>query len=165
MSEIANIVEQAWFTRYPWPTQIIFDRGSEFMAKFAQTFTLDICLLQSKLTFAPIITLHYGLFWSSQSIFCRAFNRVPGSAWLVSLANIYISWSKLFYQRYMVKSGLDHNNFLGPCDVPRVSQYRLAAHLSSAVVLYSFLFWSAKSVLRPSITWSQVLPCFHIKVT
>ena len=56
----------------------------------------------------------------------------------------------------MVKSGLDHNNFLGPCDVPRVSQYRLAAHLSSAVVLYSFLFWSAKSVLRPSITWSQV---------
>merc|ERR1712172_200257 len=59
---------------------------------------------------------------------------------------------------YMVKSGLDHNNFLGPCDVPRVSQYRLAAHLSSAVVLYSFLFWSAKSVLRPSITWSQVTP-------
>merc|ERR1711973_814641 len=52
----------------------------------------------------------------------------------------------------------DHNNFLGPCDVPRVSQYRLAAHLSSAVVLYSFLFWSAKSVLRPSITWSQVTP-------
>merc|ERR1712211_178594 len=51
---------------------------------------------------------------------------------------------------YMVKSGLDHNNFLGPCDVPRVSQYRLAAHLSSAVVLYSFLFWSAKSVLTPS---------------
>merc|ERR1712107_698939 len=59
---------------------------------------------------------------------------------------------------YMVKSGLDHNNFLGPCDVPRVSQYRLAAHLPSAVVLYSFLFWSAKSVLRPSITWSQVTP-------
>jgi len=59
---------------------------------------------------------------------------------------------------YMVKSGLDHNNFLGPCDVPRVSQYRLAAHLSSAVVLYSLLFWSAKSVLRPSITWTQVTP-------
>merc|ERR1719187_2703085 len=59
---------------------------------------------------------------------------------------------------YMVKSGLEHENFLGPCDVPRVSQYRLAAHLSSAVVLYSFLFWSAKSVLRPSITWSQVTP-------
>jgi len=51
---------------------------------------------------------------------------------------------------YMVKSGLDHNNFLGPSDVPRVSQYRLAAHLSSAVVLYSFLFWNAKDILRPA---------------
>jgi hypothetical protein len=28
---IANIAEQQWFSRYPWPTQIIFDRGSEFM--------------------------------------------------------------------------------------------------------------------------------------
>ncbi len=34
----------------------------------------------------------------------------------------------------MVKSGLDHANFEGPSDVPRVSQYRLAAHLSAAMV-------------------------------
>ena len=33
--EIANIVEQTWFTRYAWPNQIIFDRGSKFMAEFA----------------------------------------------------------------------------------------------------------------------------------
>jgi transposase InsO family protein len=31
---IANIIEQTWFSRYPWPTQIIFDRGSEFMGEF-----------------------------------------------------------------------------------------------------------------------------------
>jgi transposase InsO family protein len=30
---IANIVEQEWFSRYPWPTQITFDRGSEFMGQ------------------------------------------------------------------------------------------------------------------------------------
>merc|ERR1719391_973713 len=61
---------------------------------------------------------------------------------------------------YMVKSGLDHNNFLGPSDVPRVSQYRLAAHLSSAVVLYSFLFWNAKEILKPAFKFnpSQVTP-------
>jgi len=61
---------------------------------------------------------------------------------------------------YMVKSGLDHNNFLGPSDVPRVSQYRLAAHLSSAVVLYSVLFWNAKEILFPSwrISPHQVTP-------
>jgi cytochrome c oxidase assembly protein subunit 15 len=62
---------------------------------------------------------------------------------------------------YMVKSGLDHKNFLGPSDVPRVSQYRLAAHLSSAVVLFSVLFWNAKSVLRPSLTWDKVTPALN----
>jgi len=28
---IANVVEQYWLTRYPWPTRITFDRGSEFI--------------------------------------------------------------------------------------------------------------------------------------
>ena len=49
----------------------------------------------------------------------------------------------------MVKSGLDHKNFEGPNDVPRVSQYRLAAHLSAAMVLYSFMLWNSLSVLKP----------------
>ena len=30
---VANIAEQEWFCRYPWPTQITFDRGSEFIGK------------------------------------------------------------------------------------------------------------------------------------
>jgi len=28
---VANIAEQEWLSRYPWPTQITFDRGSEFI--------------------------------------------------------------------------------------------------------------------------------------
>ena len=32
---IANIVETTWLTRYPWPTRLVFDRGTEFMAEFA----------------------------------------------------------------------------------------------------------------------------------
>jgi len=47
----------------------------------------------------------------------------------------------------MVKSGLDHKNFEGPCDVPRVSQYRLAGHLSLAMIFYSLLTWSSFSIL------------------
>lgn len=47
--EIANIVEQTWFTRYPWPTQIVFDRGTEFMAEFAST-----CRNEYGLTTRPI---------------------------------------------------------------------------------------------------------------
>jgi len=30
---VANIVEQEWFSRYPWPTQITYDRGTEFIGK------------------------------------------------------------------------------------------------------------------------------------
>ena len=32
---VAQAVEQAWLTRYPWPKKITFDKGSEFKAEFA----------------------------------------------------------------------------------------------------------------------------------
>jgi hypothetical protein len=38
---VATIVEQTWLTRYPWPTEIIFDKGSEFMGDFAQMVAND----------------------------------------------------------------------------------------------------------------------------
>jgi cytochrome c oxidase assembly protein subunit 15 len=41
---------------------------------------------------------------------------------------------------YMVKSGLIDN--------PDVSQYRLAAHLSAAVIIYGYMFWVAMSLLQ-----------------
>ena len=33
---VADIVEQNWLTRYPWPETLIYDRGSEFLGEFAQ---------------------------------------------------------------------------------------------------------------------------------
>ena len=58
---------------------------------------------------------------------------------------------------YMVKSGL--NPKPEATDVPRVSQYRLAAHLGSAFILYSLFLWQGLShvltpnqVLLPSIS-------------
>src|SRR5687768_10056872 len=30
---VTNIEEQEWFSRYPWPTQVTYDRGSEFIGK------------------------------------------------------------------------------------------------------------------------------------
>jgi hypothetical protein len=38
---IASIVEQTWFTRYPWPTEVTFDRGKEFMGEFARMVEKD----------------------------------------------------------------------------------------------------------------------------
>ncbi len=44
---------------------------------------------------------------------------------------------------YMVKSGL--------IDDPRVSQYRLTAHLGLAVAIYTYMFWVALGLLYPKI--------------
>jgi hypothetical protein len=38
---IANMVEQTWFTRYPWPNQIVFDRGNEFLGEFTRMVERD----------------------------------------------------------------------------------------------------------------------------
>jgi transposase InsO family protein len=29
----ANKIEQEWFSAYPWPTQVTFDRGSKFIGQ------------------------------------------------------------------------------------------------------------------------------------
>lgn len=52
---------------------------------------------------------------------------------------------------YMVKSGL--------VDDPRVSQYRLTAHLASAFLIYAFMFWVALSLIYPA-AGSRVHPRF-----
>ncbi|XP_029667986.1 cytochrome c oxidase assembly protein COX15 homolog isoform X1 [Formica exsecta] len=43
---------------------------------------------------------------------------------------------------YMVKSGLE-DRFVEPSDVPRVSQYRLAAHLGLALLIYTGFLYNA----------------------
>ncbi|CAD7088724.1 unnamed protein product [Hermetia illucens] len=50
---------------------------------------------------------------------------------------------------YMVKSGLE-DRFHKESDVPRVSQYRLASHLTFAFVLYTLFLWSALDHLLPA---------------
>lgn len=55
---------------------------------------------------------------------------------------------------YMVKSGLE-DRFHGQSDVPRVSQYRLASHLSLAFILYTLFMWSALDHLLPAQKFTQ----------
>ena len=38
---IANVVEQVWLTRYPWPDQVTYDCSTKFMAEFTQMVTKD----------------------------------------------------------------------------------------------------------------------------
>jgi cytochrome c oxidase assembly protein subunit 15 len=49
---------------------------------------------------------------------------------------------------YMVKSGLEDSIMDTPGAVPRVSQYRLAAHLGTAVVLYAGMLGTGLAVIK-----------------
>jgi len=51
---------------------------------------------------------------------------------------------------YMVKSGL--------VDVPHVSQYRLTAHLSLAILIYAYMFWVALDLLTPAAAAQRSQP-------
>lgn len=57
---------------------------------------------------------------------------------------------------YMVKSGLEEERFQDVNDVPRVSQYRLASHLSFAFVLYTLFLHSSFAHLLPAERLSQI---------
>lgn len=80
-------------------------------------------------------------FWSRGYLSKKLKPRILVNGTLIGLQGL-MGW-------YMVKSGLE-NRFHEPNDVPRVSQYRLAAHLSLAFVLYVSMFWSALHHIIPA---------------
>jgi hypothetical protein len=47
---VANLIEQTWLTRYPWPTQIVLDRGTEFMAEFSEMVQRDYGIKKKPIT-------------------------------------------------------------------------------------------------------------------
>jgi cytochrome c oxidase assembly protein subunit 15 len=99
-----------------------------------------------------------GIFWLEY--LHRLLGRLIGLAFLIPFA--YFMWRGYIHKRellkyglmfvlgglqgalgwYMVKSGLVDN--------PRVSQYRLTAHLIAAIAIYAYMLWIALSLLRPS---------------
>ena len=62
---------------------------------------------------------------------------------------------------YMVKSGLSEPE--KPTDMPRVSQYRLAAHLGSAFLLYSGFLWTSLMHLLPAHTQQHTLDMANVR--
>jgi len=47
---VAQLTETTWFTRYPWPQQIIYDRGSEFMGEFKRMVQEDYGITAKPIT-------------------------------------------------------------------------------------------------------------------
>jgi cytochrome c oxidase assembly protein subunit 15 len=99
-----------------------------------------------------------GIFWLEY--LHRLLGRLIGLAFLIPFA--YFLWRGYIHKQellkyglmfvlgglqgvlgwYMVKSGLVDN--------PRVSQYRLTAHLIAALAIYAYMLWIALSLLTPS---------------
>eukprot|EP00957_Ditylum_brightwellii_P186436 14194298-Ditylum_brightwellii.AAC.1 len=38
---ITDVIEQTWFNQYSWPTEVVLDRGMEFMAEFMEMIQRD----------------------------------------------------------------------------------------------------------------------------
>lgn len=72
------------------------------------------------------------VFWGKGWLLPQHKKSIVGLAGLIGFQGV-LGW-------YMVKSGLDHDP--QGAHVPRVSQYRLAAHLGSAFVLYCGMLWT-----------------------
>ncbi|KAG0699852.1 cytochrome oxidase assembly protein-domain-containing protein [Suillus ampliporus] len=94
--------------------------------------------------------------------------QLTGMALLIGVQG-FLGW-------YMVKSGLEDSIMDTPGAVPRVSQYRLAAHLGTAVVLYAGMLGTGLAVMkdwkyasgRPwsgssTMNWQDVLSNFVVK--
>eukprot|EP00957_Ditylum_brightwellii_P109133 8325338-Ditylum_brightwellii.AAC.1 len=47
---IANVIEQTWFNRYPWPMEVVLDRGTEFMTKFTEMIQRDYRITKRLIT-------------------------------------------------------------------------------------------------------------------
>ena len=47
---IANILEQTWLSRYPWPTQVVMDRGREFMGETKAMIKNDYGITRKPIT-------------------------------------------------------------------------------------------------------------------
>ncbi|KAF5388325.1 hypothetical protein D9615_000116 [Tricholomella constricta] len=81
--------------------------------------------------------LYYGL---RKKISPSSFARLFGLGALIGAQGL-LGW-------YMVQSGLDDTNLDSPGAVPRVSQYRLAAHLGIALALYAGMFGAGIAAIK-----------------
>ena len=97
-----------------------------------------------------------GMIYLLPLLFFLAKGMVP-RAWYARLFGLFILGGlQGLMGWYMVKSGL--------VDVPRVSQYRLTAHLGLALVIFAYMIWFAMDFLRGENKASHASP-LYLKTT
>jgi transposase InsO family protein len=48
--EVANLLQMTWLTRYPWPTEVVMDRGNEFQAEVSAMLKNDYGITKKVIT-------------------------------------------------------------------------------------------------------------------
>jgi cytochrome c oxidase assembly protein subunit 15 len=80
-------------------------------------------------------------YFASQGYITSALAKRLGVFFVLGAAQGMIGW-------WMVKSGLEEQEF--SYDVPRVSPYRLATHLTGAFTIYTGMLWTTLNVIYPT---------------
>eukprot|EP00957_Ditylum_brightwellii_P040952 3100641-Ditylum_brightwellii.AAC.1 len=47
---VSSVLDTTWITRYPYPTQVLLDRGTEFMAEFTEMIAGDYGVKKKSIT-------------------------------------------------------------------------------------------------------------------
>lgn len=142
MGTIPPITEQEWTS--------VFEAYKQFPEY--QKINLDMSLTEFKEIFYweyghRVLGRLSGILFLIPFIFFLVRKRIPKALTPKFLVAFVLGGAQGLLGWYMVKSGLVHE--------PRVSQYRLAAHLSLALFLLSFLYWILLDLRSKSI---------HIKI-
>ncbi|XP_026744415.1 cytochrome c oxidase assembly protein COX15 homolog isoform X1 [Trichoplusia ni] len=135
--------EEEWqteFEKYKQYPEFIYKNQSITLSEFKWIWYMEFAHRTWGRAIGAAMFLPAAFFWARGYLDKAMKMRVAAYCVLVGAQGL-MGW-------YMVKSGLE-DRFQGPSDVPRVSQYRLAAHLSLAFILYTALLSGALRVLRP----------------
>lgn len=136
MGIVPPLSEEQWqetFEKYKqFPEYQKVNRGMD-LAGFKKIFAFEYAHRVLGRLIGVIFFVPFVFFWWTGRIPRQQMPKLVGLFILGGLQGL-LGW-------YMVKSGL--------MDIPRVSQYRLVAHLGLAVIIYASMFWVALDFLYP----------------
>lgn len=159
MPPITKAEWEAEFNKYKqFPEYKLLNRGMT-VEEFKSIYYME----WGHRTYGRVLGLVYGLplLYFMASGRARA---VGGSNLQMKLMGLFaMGGSQGLVGWWMVKSGLDEKTIV--TSEPRVSPYRLCAHLTMAVGLYTGLLWTGWSLLRPTRVVPRGSPGFRMAAT
>lgn len=130
------------FTEQAWQQEFDLYRASPEYQKVNRGMSLDQFKVIYGYEYAHrLLARTLGLLFAMPLVWFWVRGRIPPRLRWPLVGLLGLGMLQGFMGWFMVASGL--------VDMPRVSQYRLAAHLSLALIIFAAMFWLAIRLLRP----------------